>query len=97
MRLQWTAPARRDLRAYLYHLAVENPRAATREANRILDALEHFATLPTDGVAVRIRGYPDPVRRWLVHPFHLYYERRPRALVLLRLYHHARKPIERPA
>jgi plasmid stabilization system protein ParE len=85
--------ARRALRAYLYHVATDDPAAAIREGTRILDTLDRFATATVDGVAVTIRGSSRPLRRHFIHPFHVYYERRPGGVLAVRLHHRARRPI----
>ncbi|WP_394822654.1 type II toxin-antitoxin system RelE/ParE family toxin [Pendulispora albinea] len=95
MRLKLTADARRDLRAYVFHVASENPRAAKREQARILAELSILIDAPVEGPSVRVENWPRPARRWFVHPFRVYYERSKDAVVVLRLYHHAREPIER--
>jgi hypothetical protein len=48
-----------------------------------------------DGIEVRIEGWPRAVREHYIRPFRVYYERRPGVLYVVRLYHHAREPIER--
>lgn len=80
---------------YLYHLWADNPRAAAREAQRLWTALEEFAAAPIDGIEVTIPDWPRPARMHYVKPFKVFYERRPHGLFVIRMYHHARKPIER--
>jgi len=87
--------ALRDLRAHLYYVAADDPKAAVREGSRLFDELERFSQLPVDGARVQIRGVPFQVLRWFLHPFHVYYEHRPNGIVVFRLYHHARRPLER--
>jgi plasmid stabilization system protein ParE len=96
MKLRLMPRAQHDLREYSYYIAASNPEAAERESDRILDALEHFVSLPAEGVLVHIRDCPRPVHRGWLPPFRVYYERMPMAdvLVIHRLYHHARRPIE---
>ena len=97
MRVKLTAAARNDLRAYFYHIASENPRAADRERKRVLTELIKFAAAPVDGPAVRVESWPRAARCWIVHPFRVYYERvrHEDIVVVFRLHHHARRPIER--
>ena len=68
---------------------------AVREWARIEAALSAFADAPVDGVEVEVRDWPRRCRRHYVHPFYVYYERHPGVLYVIRLYHHARRSIER--
>ncbi|MBI5513417.1 MAG: type II toxin-antitoxin system RelE/ParE family toxin [Deltaproteobacteria bacterium] len=94
MSFVFSLDAERDLRRYLYHVWAEDPQRSVREATRLQSALEAFSTAPLDGVVVAIQGFPRPVRRWFLRPFLVYYERRSDGLHVLRLQHHARRPIE---
>lgn len=85
--------ADRSLRRYLYHVWADDPVAASHEAARIHAALERFAGSFVDGVQVALAGWQRPLRRHYIHPFHVYYERRVGELLVVRLHHHARKPI----
>jgi hypothetical protein len=60
----------------------------------INNALAAFAQAPVDGVEATIRGWPRPLRLHYIHPFKVFYERRPDALYVIRLRHYARRPIE---
>jgi plasmid stabilization system protein ParE len=89
------AAARRDLYAYAFHLAADDQRVAKSEMARVFQALEKLSRLPGEGQTVRIKGHARPLQRGYVHPFRVYYERQDGVLVVHRLYHHARRPIER--
>ncbi len=63
MSVRLSSRSRHELRAYLYHVAADDPAAASREAVRVLDALERFAGSVVDGVPVTITGWPRVARR----------------------------------
>ncbi len=90
----WARAARRDWREHVEHLGHEDEGRARREGREILDAVDWFAALHLDGVQTRIRGWSRPLYKWPLYPFLLFYERRPAGLYVVRLYHHARRPIE---
>jgi plasmid stabilization system protein ParE len=88
--------AQKGLRDYLFHVtAVTGARAAILEQIRVESELTKFASAAVDGTAVTIRDWPRQLRRHFIHPFHVYYERHPDVLYVVRLWHHARRPIER--
>ena len=95
MILQLTADALRDLAEYALFVAASDHVAAARETERLREDIKRFALLPADGRPVRIKGVKEPVRRWSLPPFIVYYKREPDKLIVLRIYHHARRPIER--
>lgn len=72
MKLRLVPSAQRDLRAYGYHVAADDPEAAEREMDKVLDAIRHFSDLPADGRRACIRGIARTVRKWYLHPFHVY-------------------------
>jgi hypothetical protein len=47
-----------------------------------------------DGALTTLRS-GRRVRRWFVHPLWVYYRRQGSVLEVVRVYHHARKPLER--
>ena len=56
--------------------------------------LEHLADREFEGPASRLRS-GAVVRSWGVPPFRIYYQRHPDELLILRVYHQARRPITR--
>jgi plasmid stabilization system protein ParE len=96
MKVRLMPRAQQDLREHSYYIATGNPEAAEREWDRVLADLERFAALPVEGVFVNIQNVPRRIHRWWMPPFRVYYERIDGELVVHRLYHHARRPIERP-
>jgi toxin ParE1/3/4 len=56
MRIVWTAPARRDLRAVRAYIAAEQSAAAERQILRILNAVGSLARFPELGRSGRRAG-----------------------------------------
>ena len=94
MNYELARDAENDLRGYLYYIAVTNLPAAGREGMRMDAELTKLASSNLNGAIVQIQGWPRPTNRHFIHPFNVYYERRPTGLYVLRLHHHARQPIE---
>jgi plasmid stabilization system protein ParE len=94
MNYELASRAQRDLGQYLYHIMATDLLAASRERFRIHEELERLATSTLTGAQTRIRGWPRVILRHYLHPFHVYYERRPTGLFVARLYHYARRPIQ---
>jgi plasmid stabilization system protein ParE len=91
-----TEDAERDLDAYLDHIeATDSVATAARVEQQVIAALQRLAEAPVMGRKVQLADWPRPVHRSYVRPFRVYYERRPDTFVIVRLYHGARRPIER--
>ncbi|HEU4410284.1 MAG TPA: type II toxin-antitoxin system RelE/ParE family toxin [Polyangiaceae bacterium] len=86
--------AARDLRDALTFLVGENPDAAESLLASFGREFELLASGIVEGAQTTLRS-GRRVRRWLVHPFWVYYRRTPAGLEILRVYHHARRPLER--
>ncbi len=86
--------AARDLSAALADLAGENADAAAGLLNGFAREFELLASGIVEGAQATLRSGRQ-VRRWLVPPFWVYYRRTPAGLEILRVYHHARRPLER--
>jgi plasmid stabilization system protein ParE len=95
MTFKLSPDAEQDRDRYPFHIWADDPDTAMREIARLEQELERFADLPMDGVEVSIVTWPRPVRRHYIHPFKVYYGRHPDGLDVIRLWHHARRPIER--
>ncbi len=54
MRVRWTRPALRDLRALQDYIAEDSPAAADRITRRIRDAVSHLADFPESGRPGRV-------------------------------------------
>jgi plasmid stabilization system protein ParE len=93
MTIVFSPAARRDLDAALQYLAHENPRAARHLVDRLDQVLQLLADGYLQGPSVRLRQ-GGQAHRWPVPPFRLYYRRTDDELIILRVYHAARRPIE---
>lgn len=85
--------ARHDLTSYLSHVALENPLAARRMADRVLGLIGDLASAGFDGPEQILRT-GEVVRSWPLPPLRIYYQRTQGGdLTILRIYHQARRPI----
>ncbi|HEU4410908.1 MAG TPA: type II toxin-antitoxin system RelE/ParE family toxin [Polyangiaceae bacterium] len=94
MTVLFSPEAELDLATTLEHLAERNTDAA--EALR-LDVFRQLSLLDegaVDGALTTLRS-GRRVRRWLVYPLWVYYRRQGSVLEVVRVYHHARRPLER--
>lgn len=82
-----------DLGTAVLYLREQRPRAG----QRLLDEINAVITLLADGVVegpeVALSS-GEIVRRWVLPPYVIYYERRPEALWIARIYHGRRAPLE---
>jgi plasmid stabilization system protein ParE len=83
-----------DLAATLEHLAERNADAAEALRVEVFRQLSLLDEGGVNGALVALRS-GRRVRRWLVHPFWIYYRRQGSVLEVVRVYHHARRPLER--
>ena len=60
----------------------------------VLSCIDRLATHEFDGPVSRLRS-GGVVRSWAVPPFRIYYQRLPAELLIVRVYHQKRRPIER--
>ena len=95
-RIELTVAARRDIDAQIDYLAERNPAAALALSGAIAATLAMLAQREPrfDGPEAKL-STEERCRRVFVHPVAIYYRRAPDALVVLRVYHHAREPITR--
>jgi plasmid stabilization system protein ParE len=84
--------ATRDLHLTVEYIARRNPAAALALAKRVLRTVEQLAAGDHEGPEQRLHS-GRLVRSWPVPPLRVYYQRRAEELVVLRVYHHARKPL----
>ena len=71
-----------------------NPTAAANLDSEIARCIERLADREFDGPVSRLRS-GAVVRSWGVPPFRIYYQRHPDELLIVRVYHQARRPITR--
>ena len=94
MNVIWSPEALADLEVAVDYLAERSLPAAERLATGIVALVERLALEPLEG-AEHLLGNGERVRGWLFPPFRVYYQRRPDALVVVRVYHQRREPIAR--
>jgi len=94
VRIRLAPQAEADLSAALEFVRERNPAAAMKLAGKIFATLQLLAAGNVDGPKYRLTT-GELVRSWLVAPFRIYYQRRRDELCVLRIYHHARRPIAR--
>jgi plasmid stabilization system protein ParE len=85
-------PAVEDLATQLGYIGQRNPDAADRLEARVFSIIERLAEGEFEGPEQRLRS-GDVVRSWPVSPLRIYYQRTPDTLVILRVYHQARRPL----
>lgn len=76
------------------YLNERNPTAAANLDSDIAKCIERLAAQEFDGPVSRLRS-GAVVRSWAVAPFRIYYQRHPDELLVVRVYHQARRPITR--
>jgi addiction module RelE/StbE family toxin len=89
MRLEWTVKAIEDLRAAGVFIALDNPEAAQRMAERVREAAEYLIDHPNMGRPGRIVNTRELVVTGT--PFIIVYWARGGAVQMLRLLHHSQK------
>ena len=94
MKIVVSKQAKADLLEIRQYIARDNQVAAKSEIVRIKAAIELLATDKADGRTVFLAN-GETARIWLVSSYRLYYRRIANELHVLRVYHQARKPIER--
>jgi len=83
-----------DLVDAITYLNDRNPGAAAQLDAEIARCIERLADRDFDGPVSRLRS-GTVVRSWSVPPFRIYYQRRVDELLIVRVYHQARRPIAR--
>jgi addiction module RelE/StbE family toxin len=89
MQLKWTHPAIADLKEGGQYIAEENPEAAMRMAERILEAVEYLVSYPNIGREGRLADSRELVVTGT--PFLVIYRVRNRGIQILRVLHHAHR------
>lgn len=96
MKFRLTREARRELSALLARYASASPAGARRLRHEVYDALGLLAAGHGEGPHVRLLGTSRSLRRWLVEPLALYYDREGRTVVVRRVRHQRDEPIANP-
>ena len=94
MKVTYTEEAVADIVQAVTYLNERNPTAAASLDAEIAQCIERLAAQEFDGPASRLRS-GVLVRSWAVAPFRIYYQRQPDELLIVRVYHQARRPITR--
>ena len=87
MRIIWTAPARRDLRAHVFYVAERNPDAARELQAAIRQGVEGLAEYPNRGRPGRYEGTRELVLTGA--PYIVVYKLREASVRILRVLHGA--------
>ena len=90
-RVVWTQTASSDLQAVVRYIASDNPDAARRMAERILDQIEGAATLPFAGRVVPEKQ-DDSIREKILRPYRIVYtvDETDNVIHVVRIWHAAR-------
>lgn len=94
MRIVVAPLAREDLRGAYESIASDNSDAADRLLARIVEVIGLLATEAFTGREVVLRD-GRRVRTWPVPPYRVYYRQQGDVFEVVRVYHQARRPIER--
>lgn len=89
MRLEWTQPAFKDVQEAGRYIALDDPHAAKRMAERVREAVEYLVDQPNIGRPGRMQGTRELVISGT--PFIAVYWVRGDVVQILRLLHHARQ------
>lgn len=92
MKVTYTDEAIADILDALAYLNERSPTAAANLDAEIADCIERLAGREFDGPVSRLRS-GAVVSSWAVPPFRVYYQRHPDELLIVRIYHQARRPI----
>lgn len=86
--------AREDLKQAYQYIAQESPNVADRALGRIVEVIGMLASGAIEGREVSLRDGRH-VHTWPVPPYRIYYRKRNDLFEVVRVYHQARRPIER--
>ena len=87
-------PAREDLKQAYQQITQDHPEAADRMLARIIEVIGMLASGSVEGREVRLRD-GRRVHTWPVPPYRIYYRKSADVFEVVRVYHQARRPIER--
>jgi plasmid stabilization system protein ParE len=90
----YTEDAVADIVEAITYLNERSPSAAANLDERISECVARLADESFEGPVSRLRSGAT-VRSWHVPPFRIYYQRRTGELLIVRVYHQARRPIAR--
>ena len=93
MNVSFAPAAQHDLLEIISYIASDNSTAAERVLDRILEIIQQLADRALSGPEVRLSD-GRRVRAWSVPPYRIYNRRSSSRLVVVRVYHRARRPLE---
>jgi plasmid stabilization system protein ParE len=94
LKVSYTPEAIADIVEALSYLNERSPTAAADLDANISRCIDRLAGGEFDGPVSRLRS-GAVVRSWAVPPFRIYYQRLTDELLIVRVYHQARRPITR--
>jgi plasmid stabilization system protein ParE len=94
LKVTYTEEAVADIVQAITYLNERNPTAAANLDTEIARCIERLGDREFDGPVSRLRS-GALVRSWGVPPFRIYYQRHPDELLIVRVYHQARRPVTR--
>ncbi|MEX1127330.1 MAG: type II toxin-antitoxin system RelE/ParE family toxin [Vicinamibacterales bacterium] len=94
MKVTYTEEAVADIVQAITYLNERNPTAAANLDAEIAQCIERLADREFEGPVSRLRS-GAVVRSWGMPPFRIYYQRYPDELLIVRVYHQARRPMTR--
>ena len=94
MKVTYTEESVADIVQAISYLNERSPTAAAKLDADITRSIERLADREFEGPVSRLRS-GAVVRSWAVPPFRIYYQRHPDELLIVRVYHQARRPITR--
>ncbi len=92
MKVTYTEEAVADIVEAVRYLNQRNPTAAAKLDAEIARCIDRLADREFDGPISRLRS-GAVVRTWGVPPFRIYYQRHLDELLIVRVYHQARRPV----
>jgi plasmid stabilization system protein ParE len=94
LKVSYTEEAIADIVEAITYLNERSRTAAADLDLQISQCVERLADLEFDGPVSRLRS-GAVVRSWAVPPFRIYYQRHVDELLIVRVYHQARRPLTR--
>jgi plasmid stabilization system protein ParE len=94
LKVTYAEEAIADIVEAMTFLNERNPTAAASLDDQIARCIERLAAQEFEGPISTLRS-GTVVHSWPVPPFRVYYQRLPGELLILRVYHHSRRPITR--
>ena len=94
MKVTYTEESIADIVEAITFINERKPTAAAKLDEEMTRCIERLAAREFDGPVSRLRS-GAVVRSWGVPPFRIYHQRHPDELLIVRVYHQARRPITR--